>query len=114
MVVETVVKNGKIVSPGGIISGGIAIQDGKILAVCKDSELPEANKTIDAGSNYILPGIVDVHVHADFCPYEGKEVTGWPVLTMLRGKVVVEDGKMVANPGIGKLYPAQLTNSCPN
>ena len=32
MVVETVVKNGKIVSPGRIISGGIAIQDGKILA----------------------------------------------------------------------------------
>ena len=66
MVVETVVKNGKIVSPGGIISGGIAIQDGKILAVCKDSELPEAKNTIDAGSNYILPGIVGVHVHGGF------------------------------------------------
>ena len=108
MVVETVVKNGKIVSPGGIISGGIAIQDGKILAVCKDSELPEANKTIDAGSNYILPGQWMFMFMADFCLYEGKEVTGWPVLTMLRGKVVVEEGKMVANPGIGKYIPRTI------
>jgi dihydropyrimidinase len=29
---------------------------------------------------------------ADYTPYEGLEVTGWPVLTMVRGRVVMRDG----------------------
>ena len=37
-------------------------------------------------------------------PYEGLEVTGWPVLTMLRGKVVVDDGVLVGAKGYGS-YP---------
>ena len=33
----------------------------------------------------------DLH-ETDYSPWEGKEVTAWPVLTMLRGKVMVENG----------------------
>ena len=34
------------------------------------------------------------HLHdgSDYTPYEGLEVTGWPVLTMVRGRIVVRDG----------------------
>lgn len=32
---------------------------------------------------------------SDYTPYEGLEVTGWPVLTMVRGKVVVRDGELL-------------------
>jgi dihydropyrimidinase len=38
---------------------------------------------------------------ADYTPYEGLEVTGWPVLTMVRGRVVVRDGELVAQKGHG-------------
>ncbi|WP_294924444.1 dihydropyrimidinase [uncultured Paracoccus sp.] len=31
---------------------------------------------------------------ADYTPYEGMELTGWPVLTMLRGQVVMQDGAL--------------------
>lgn len=34
----------------------------------------------------------DLH-ETDYSPWEGHEVTAWPVLTILRGKVVVEDGE---------------------
>ncbi len=34
----------------------------------------------------------DLHDGADYTPYEGLEVTGWPVLTMVRGRVVTRDG----------------------
>jgi len=30
---------------------------------------------------------------SDYTPWEGHEVDAWPALTLLRGKVVVEDGK---------------------
>ncbi|MEO0957640.1 MAG: dihydropyrimidinase [Pseudomonadota bacterium] len=36
-----------------------------------------------------------LHHGADYTPYEGFEVTGWPVMTMLRGRVVCRDGEMV-------------------
>jgi dihydropyrimidinase len=37
----------------------------------------------------------------DYTPYEGMEVTGWPVATLRRGEVVMENGKVVAEPGSG-------------
>jgi len=63
MTVATVIRNGKIVSPSGITSAGVAIDGDKIVGITNDANLPEARKTIDARGNYILPGIVDPHVH---------------------------------------------------
>jgi dihydroorotase (multifunctional complex type) len=45
---------------------------------------------------------------SDYTPYEGFEVTGWPVLTMVRGKAVVRNGEMVANPGWGQYIPRSV------
>ncbi len=38
----------------------------------------------------------------DYTPYEGMEVTGWPVATLRRGEVVMRDGKVQAEPGSGQ------------
>lgn len=38
----------------------------------------------------------------DYTPYEGLEVTGWPVTTIRRGDVVMQDGKVQAEPGTGR------------
>jgi dihydropyrimidinase len=37
----------------------------------------------------------------DYTPYEGLDVTGWPSLTIARGKVAMRDGNVVAQPGCG-------------
>ena len=39
----------------------------------------------------------DLH-ESDYTPWEGKEVGAWPVLTMLRGKVMVADGRVPRRP----------------
>jgi dihydropyrimidinase len=41
----------------------------------------------------------------DYTPYEGLEVTGWPVTTLRRGEVVMRDGKVQAAPGTGRFLP---------
>jgi len=41
------------------------------------------------------------HHGADYTPYEGLEVTGWPVLTMVRGRVVMRDGVLVGGAPSG-------------
>ncbi len=38
----------------------------------------------------------------DYTPYEGLEVTGWPVATLLRGQVAMRDGVVRAEPGSGR------------
>jgi dihydropyrimidinase len=38
----------------------------------------------------------------DYSPWEGHEVYAWPCLTLLRGKVVVEDGKFSGHVNDGK------------
>jgi dihydropyrimidinase len=38
----------------------------------------------------------------DYTPYEGLEVTGWPVATVRRGEIVMQDGKVQAEPGSGQ------------
>jgi dihydropyrimidinase len=35
---------------------------------------------------------------SDFTPFEGHELTGWPVMTLVRGHVVAKDGEVVGPP----------------
>jgi dihydropyrimidinase len=49
----------------------------------------------------------DFHV-SDYSPWEGWEVAGWPVMTLLRGKVIVENGQLQAELGYGQLIPRRL------
>jgi dihydropyrimidinase len=39
------------------------------------------------------------HSAADYTLYEGRSLTGAPVLTMQRGEVIAEQGRVVAQPG---------------
>jgi len=35
----------------------------------------------------------DLHHGSDYTPWEGFEVTGWPVMTIARGQVVADNGR---------------------
>jgi len=37
---------------------------------------------------------------SDYTPYEGMEVTGWPVKTLLRGALVADNGQIVGTPAV--------------
>jgi dihydropyrimidinase len=50
----------------------------------------------------------DLHHESDYSPWEGWEVTGWPVATVLRGKVVVEDGELRGSRDDGRWLPRRL------
>ena len=50
-----------------------------------------------------------LHDGSDYTPYEGREVTGWPVLTMVRGRTVMRDGELVAEKGSGRYLPRGKT-----
>ncbi len=68
MPVDTVITNCKLVKHDGIFNAGLAVDQGKVVAIAKDNVLPSATTIIDGKGNYIIPGVVDAHVHLEYPP----------------------------------------------
>lgn len=49
-----------------------------------------------------LVRVEDQHDAMDYSPFEGRELTGWPVTVLGRGRRIIEDGRLVAEPGVGQ------------
>ena len=63
---KTILKNGSVVLPGGILEDGAVMIDehGKIAFVGRAHDLPEqAGETLDLGGKILSPGLIDIHVH---------------------------------------------------
>lgn len=60
---DLVFKNVRLCTEGGIIRAGVAVKDGKIIAIAADDYLPQAREMIDGCGQHLLPGGVDPHVH---------------------------------------------------
>lgn len=78
---------------------GLAPRKGSI-AIGADADLvlwdAKARRTI---TNALMQHAID------YTPYEGMEVTGWPVMTIRRGEVVMRDGVVRAVAGTAQYLP---------
>ena len=86
-----IIKNGRVLDPScrAFVSADLLIKDGKVAAI---GEYFEADGIVDAGGEYVLPGLVDIHTHgsnggnysvpADFRPAL-RWVAGQGVTTVL-------------------------------
>lgn len=95
--------NGKIVLPDGISTGTALLFDGKIQSIVDEKELPSGIETIDAAGNYVIPGLVDMHIHG----YLGEDVSDGTyegIKTMAEG---------VAKNGVTSFLPTTMTVSYP-
>ena len=43
-----------------------------------------------------------LHDNMDYTPYEGRRVRGWPTVTVCRGRIICQDGELLAAPGVGQ------------
>jgi dihydropyrimidinase len=50
-----------------------------------------------------------LHHGPDYTPYEGLQVTGWPVVTIARGEIVCEEGRVKSAPGFGRYLKRDLS-----
>jgi len=73
-----------------------------VIAVGSDADLvlidPTIRKTLTRD---------DFHV-SDYSPWEGWQVSGWPVMTLLRGKVIAERGKLLGSTADGRLVSRRI------
>ena len=52
----------------------------------------------------------DFHV-SDYSPWEGWAIEGWPVTTLLRGRVMVENRRLVSDERGGRLMPRKIDSA---
>jgi dihydropyrimidinase len=53
----------------------------------------------------------DLHDSADYSPYEGIEITGWPTTVILCGRVMVRDGALIGKKGDGTYRSARTKST---
>jgi dihydropyrimidinase len=73
---DLVLKNGLVVTPGGVLPGGVAVDGETISAVGASSTLGTAHREIDVRGMIIFPGTFDPHTHlgsGDDNTWEGLE-----------------------------------------
>jgi len=67
---DMIIKGGSVVTPAGTVVADIGIRGEKIAALGMDlAELAPGAAVVDAAGHYVLPGVIDAHVHLElpFC-----------------------------------------------
>lgn len=68
------IKNGTVVNADQTLQADVLCNDGKILAVGQDLEIPVDTEVIDAQGQYVMPGGIDPHTHMQL-PFMGTVAT---------------------------------------
>lgn len=129
--VDLILKDLKAYVSGAVAECCIAVEDGKIFKIGKETQMPKADAHISLNGLLVLPGLIDVHVHLrdegkaykeDF--YTGTTaaaVGGFTtVLDMpnnnpvtmsaetLRNRMKIAQGKVLVNVGFYSEFPKNL------
>jgi dihydropyrimidinase len=54
--------------------------------------------------------VSDLHADSDYSIWEGFQCHAYPVMTILRGKVIVENGKLVGSSSDGRWVKRRVAN----
>src|SRR5213594_3786977 len=63
MTVDVLVRGGRVVTGSDVFESAVAIKGDRIVAIGPESLLPPAARVIDAAGKYVLPGLIDCHLH---------------------------------------------------
>ena len=83
---DLIIKNGQVMTPGGLIKADLGIQDEKISAV-GDLVTCSAAEIYDANGLHILPGVIDSQVHFREPGLEHKEDIAHGTKAAIKGGV---------------------------
>ena len=68
---DVLVRGGRVVTGSDVFEAAVAIKGDTIVAIGPESLLPPAARVIDAAGKYVLPGLIDCHLHV------GPEYDDW-------------------------------------
>ncbi|MFI3291919.1 MAG: dihydroorotase [Rikenellaceae bacterium] len=96
---KTIIKGAKYYTPQGSKIGDVAISEGVITAISNQITPEEGDQIISLDGGYLMPGLVDVHVHLREPGFAKKE-------TILSGTKAAARGGFTTVFSMPNLYPA--------
>ena len=131
LIVDSVFTNAKAYINGQIIDCSIAIEEGKIQKIGKETQMPNADEKTNLHGLLVLPGLIDEHVHLrdegkaykeDFTSGTAAAAAGGftTVLDMpnndpvtmsvrtLRNRMSIAQSKILVNVGFYSEFPKKL------
>jgi dihydroorotase len=129
--VDLVLTNAKIYTRRGIVEAGLAIDNGRIFRIAKETNLPQASTKLDLQGCIALPGLIDMHVHLrdqqlaykeDFFTGTSAAAAGGVTLTVdmpnnkpvtmssksLRERMKLAEKRIIVNVAFYSAFPATL------
>jgi dihydroorotase len=134
LIVDSVLTNAKAYLNGQIIDCNIAIEEGKIFKIGKETQMPNADQKTNLKNLLVLPGLIDEHVHLrdegkaykeDFQTGTAAGAAGGftTVLDMpnnepvtmsketLRNRMAIAERKVLVNVGFYSEFPKKLAEA---
>ena len=98
--IDRVIENGEVVSGAGLLQADLLIAGEKIAAIAAPGSVPlhESVERIDATGKWVLPGMIDVHVHLREPGYVHKEDISTCTQAAAAGGVTTVFGMPNLNP----------------
>lgn len=83
---KILIKNGRLIDPSQKLDAirDILLEDGKVAQIAEKIET-QADRVIDANGCYVMPGLIDMHVHLREPGYEHKETIRTGAMAAARG-----------------------------
>ena len=131
MIVDSVLTNAKAYLKNEIVDCSIAIENGTIFKIGKESQMPNSDERTNLRNKLVLPGLIDVHVHLrdegkaykeDFCTGTAAAAAGGmtTVLDMpnnnpvtmstetLKNRMRIAERRVLVNVGFYSEFPTHL------
>ncbi len=93
--------HGKIVLPNRLADNSVLLYDDRIIGIVPENELPADAELIDARGGYVIPGLVDMHIHG----YLGEDASDGSY----DGLRIMAEG--IAKNGVTSFLPTTMTVS---
>ena len=100
--VDTIVRGGQVVTATDVFEAAVAIKGDKIAAIGAESLLPSADRVIDASGKYVLPGLIDCHLHI------GAEYDDWRTAPLAAARTGLTTLLPFVVPDAGETLPRAI------
>jgi dihydropyrimidinase/allantoinase len=100
MAVDLAITGATLVLPEGVRTAGLAVDQGRIVAIAPEDELPEARARIDATGLHVLPGVIDTHTHARDPSVDAREDFGTATASAAAGGITTILEMPISTPSV--------------
>ncbi len=98
--VDTIFTGGTVVTSEGRFDGHVAVRDGRIAGLLAGELLPSSDQVVDVSGLYILPGVIDPHVHLRYPGNPARETFATGTMAAAAGGVTTILEHPISDPSV--------------